>query len=72
MIARLRIALPIGVIAWVVALFVVTVVIPDPSATALSFITVGAITIGLLFAMYVQRRRGLRSGEGRVPPTPEA
>jgi hypothetical protein len=60
MIERLRVALPIGVVVGAVALFIVTVVIPDPSTVVLCVVVVGGGWIAAALSIHVQRRRGLR------------
>ena len=60
MIARLRIALPIGLIVGLIGLFITRVLIPDPSELVFMIVLVASILIVGVLSVYIQKRKGLR------------
>jgi hypothetical protein len=60
MMARLRIALPIGIIVGLIGLFIARFLIPDSSALVLSIVLVACNMTAFGLSVYIQARKGLR------------
>ena len=58
--ARLRIALPIGILAGLIGLFITRVLIPDSSELVFSMVAVTTIVTATVLSVYIQKRKGLR------------